>query len=64
MKRSGEITNHKKRYEKYARTVREKMDLQTERFNLLLEKALEHLKSHNAGQKQIKEQFSSGKNLS
>ena len=29
VKRSGEITSHKKKYEKYARTIKDKMDLQT-----------------------------------
>ena len=29
IKRSGKITGHKKKYEKYARMVRDKMDLQT-----------------------------------
>jgi len=34
--RSGEITSHKKEYEKHVRLVKEKVDLQTEKFNYLL----------------------------
>ncbi len=64
MKRSGEITNHKKRYEKYARMIRERMDVQTERVNFLLEKGLELLKVHNVHQKQLKDNLPQAKNLS
>ncbi len=64
MKRSGEITNHKKRYEKYARMIRERMDGQTERVNFLLEKGLEMLKAHNQQQKQLKDNLPQAKNLS
>jgi hypothetical protein len=61
--RSGEITNHKKEYEKHVRTVKDKMDLQTEKFNYLLEKSLQLIKTHNADQKAVKEQLTQGKNL-
>ena len=44
VKRSGEITNHKKKYEKYVRLIKDKMDLQTEKFNFLLERGLEAMK--------------------
>lgn len=62
--RSGEITNHKKEYEKHVRTVKEKMDLQTEKFNYLLEKCLQFIKTHNTDQKSVKEELSQGKTLS
>ena len=64
MKRSGEIANHKKKYEKYARTIKDKMDLQTEKFNFLLEQGLAKLKEHNGDQKKMKEHIPKCKNLS
>ena len=64
MKRSGEITGHKKKYEKHARTIKDKMDLQTEKFNFLLEKGLVKLKEHNTEQKSMKEHIPKCKNLS
>lgn len=40
------------------------MDLQTEKFNYLLEKCLQLIKNHNADQKSVKEELSQGKILS
>jgi hypothetical protein len=47
VRRSTEITSHKKMYERHARSTREKMDAQTEKFNFLLEKSLQLMKTHN-----------------
>lgn len=44
--------------------MKDKMDLQTEKFNFLLEKGLETLKSHNTEQKKMKEHILKCKNLS
>ena len=64
MVRSGQVTGHKKEYEKYVRTVKERVDLQTEKFNYLLEKALDLIKTHNSDQKTIREKLSNGKTVS
>ena len=39
--RSAEITSHKRRYERHIRSVIDEADIQTEQFNLLLEKSIE-----------------------
>lgn len=44
--------------------VKDRMDLQTEKFNYLLEKSLELMKAHTASQNQVREQIPSAKNLS
>ena len=62
--RSSQVTGHKKEYEKYVRTVKDRVDLQTEKFNYLLEKALQLIKTHNTDQKAIKEKLATGKTLS
>ena len=53
--RASEITSHKKIYERHARTTKEKMDSQTEKFNFLLEKSLHLMKAHNEEQKKVRE---------
>jgi|JI8StandDraft_1071087.scaffolds.fasta_scaffold480244_1 hypothetical protein len=47
VRRATEITSHKKIYERHARTTKEKMDTQTEKFNYLLEKSLQLMKAHS-----------------
>jgi len=42
--RSSEITEHKTRYERHIRKIIDKLDNQTERFNLVLEEAIESVK--------------------
>lgn len=64
VRRSAEITNHKKKYERHARTTRERMDAQTEKFNFLLEKSLQLMKAHTEEQKRVREELPAAKNLS
>ncbi|KAL4438837.1 hypothetical protein ABPG74_016557 [Tetrahymena malaccensis] len=61
--RSAQITVHKKRYERHARTTIEKVDLQTEHFNFLMEQAFEDLQEHETEQKNYKDSLSSATTL-
>lgn len=61
--RSAQITNHKKRYERHARNAIDKIDLQTEHFNYLLETCLEDTKEYEAEQKLCCERLPTGHTL-
>lgn len=61
--RSAQITMHKKRYERHARETIEKIDLQTEHFNFLMENAFEEMEEHEKNQKDYKNQLSSATTL-
>ncbi|EGR27437.1 hypothetical protein IMG5_196200 [Ichthyophthirius multifiliis] len=61
--RSAQISQHKKRYERFARSSIEKIDLQTEHFNFLMEQALEDMKEHEIQQKQYKDSLQTANKL-
>jgi len=62
--RSSEITEHKKRYERHARITGEKLDNQTEEFNMLLEDAVESLKTFEQEQKDLRAALTSAETIS
>ncbi|KRX00539.1 hypothetical protein PPERSA_04560 [Pseudocohnilembus persalinus] len=61
--RSSQITNHKKRYERHARATIDKIDLQTEHFNFLLETGLDDTKEYETEIKKCLERLPTGHTL-
>lgn len=53
--RSAQITEHKKKYERHTRSSLQKMNLQSEEFNYLLEECLNDLKSYESDQSNLRD---------
>jgi len=62
--RSSEIVEHKKRYERHVRTIIEKLDNQTEEFNLILEDSVESLKTFESEQKDLRTALTTAESIS
>lgn len=62
--RSAEITQHKRRYERHIRSVIDEADLQTEQFNLLLERSMEAQANYERDQKNCVEELPKANSLS
>jgi len=62
--RASEIVEHKKRYERHVRTIIEKLDNQTEEFNLILEEGVESLKVFEQEQKELREALTTAESIS
>lgn len=62
--RAAEIVEHKKRYERHVRSAIEKLDNQTEEFNLYLEESVENLKAFEQDNKELREALGTAETLS
>lgn len=62
--RASEIVEHKKRYERHVRVIVEKLDNQTEEFNLLLEEGVESLQTFEKEQKELREALTTAESIS
>lgn len=61
--RSSQISQHKLRYERHAKWVYEKVDLQTEEYNFYVEGSLNDMKDYEKEQKSLKDGLQSANTL-